>query len=62
MIDYRALLKKYMAIVAREEGITFVDYALSADLTPDEAVALKRVEQELFPDIPGLKDVVQPLH
>lgn len=45
-IDYRTLLKKYINLVAEEEGVTFIRWASSPDFTPEEIAALKEVEAE----------------
>jgi hypothetical protein len=49
MIDYRKILRAYMAHIAHEEGITFVRSFLAMDetLTPDEAKALLAIHQEV---------------
>jgi hypothetical protein len=44
MIDYRSLLKRYMAEVYASEGYTYLPVS---DVTPEEAVELKRMEAEV---------------
>ncbi len=49
-MDYRELLKKYMNLVAEEEGITFVGHNMTEaweKLTDEEQAALYMIEGEL---------------
>jgi len=46
-IDYRALLKKYMAEVLLEEGTTFVSACQGGDYTEAETEALQAMDREI---------------
>lgn len=49
MIDYQALLKKYMDLVDYHEGTTFVSDAMYArEFTPEELAELNRIEGEVL--------------
>lgn len=51
-VDYRALLKKYIAHVASCEGTTFIDHWSPPNddpLTSEEVTELKKLEDELWP-------------
>ena len=45
-VDYRALLKKYMAHVGRCEGTTFIAGVRPEGLTDDEWEALRELDEE----------------
>lgn len=46
-VNWRRLLKAYMAAVVRWEGVTFVDCISTDDLTEAERIAILEVEAEL---------------
>ena len=50
MLDYRELLKKYMALVVREEGVTFVNrnYGTPSHMTEEEWEALVQIHEEFY--------------
>ena len=51
MVDLGELLKKYMRIVARAEGVTFVDDACdNTGFSDEEVKELKKIEEEAFPE------------
>jgi hypothetical protein len=48
--DYRALLRRYMAYVIREEGVSFVEYVSSfgeGPLSAADVIELKQIDAEL---------------
>lgn len=55
MVDYRELLKKYMALIVEEEGVTFIPplapaYPLdeaASKLTPQDIAELQEIAKEL---------------
>jgi hypothetical protein len=49
-VDYRELLKRYMAHVVREEGVSFVEYISAfgeGPLTAEDAKELRQIEAEV---------------
>jgi hypothetical protein len=54
-MDYRELLKKYIAHVEHEEGVNFIDwigdaYAKEAGFTKEEIDTLKKIADEIDND------------
>ena len=49
MMDYRLLLKKYMAFICKEEGVSYITHIIPDDdgWTEEELAELKKIEHEV---------------
>ena len=47
VIDYKALLRKYMELVLSCEGVTFVSLRGDDEFTADEVAALEAITEEI---------------
>lgn len=49
MVDYKALLRKYLYKVGCEEGITFAPSMYDMGFSAEEVLAFRELEHQMFP-------------
>ena len=59
-VNYRKILKCYMAAILREEGFTYVDDLMKQACTADEFAAYKQAKSELADELLAAPNLLSP--